>query len=265
MLGAVESAPPNASKHPGASSILVVDDENASGELVATLLRSQGYSVRLVNDGKEALPIVARGGVDLLLLDLMMSRMDGVEICAHVRNQLCDHFLPIVITTSLNDRESRIRAMEAGADDVLVKPIDGLELLVRIDSLLRTRWHIAQLARERDRASEELHYARISQQNQQRTLRSVESASEAIQGIVERQRRALELAKKRVSGGADVRDELARCAQLNEELEACLSGLSGANTGTVVRVSDDADGTDAVAGTVQGAADGRSAIVTATK
>ncbi|MEY4514402.1 MAG: hypothetical protein RLZZ450_6524 [Pseudomonadota bacterium] len=263
MLVAVESAPPNASKHPGASSILVVDDENASGELVATLLKSQGYSVRLVNDGKEALPIVARGGVDLLLLDLMMSRMDGVEICAHVRNVLNDHFLPIVITTSLNDRESRIRAKEAGADDVLVKPIDGLELLVRIDSLLRTRALIAQVFRERDRAREELHYARITQQNQQRVARSVEDAGDTVRTLVERQRRALESAKKRAASGADVRDELARCALLNEELEANLEALSGAPTATsVVRVSD---GAEVAVDGGQSTSEGRAAVITATK
>lgn len=262
MLGAVESAPPNASKHPGASSILVVDDESASGELVATLLKSQGYSVRLVNDGREALPIVARGGVDLLLLDLMMSRMDGVEICAHVRNVFGDCFLPIVITTSLNDRESRIRAKEAGADDVLVKPIDGLELLVRIDSLLRTRAQVAQLARERDRGNDELTYARTLLQSLQRSLRSAESTSDTARALFERQRRALESARKRAASGADVRDELARCAQLSEELEACLEGLPGAITGTVVRV---ADGTEVATDGGHGSPDGRSTIATAIK
>jgi len=262
MLGAVESAPPNASKHPGASSILVVDDENASGELVATLLKSQGYSVRLVSDGREALPIVARGGVDLLLLDLMMSRMDGVEICAHVRNVFGDFFLPIVITTSLNDRESRIRAKEAGADDVLVKPIDGLELLVRIDSLLRTRGQVAQLVRERDRANEELLCARTMLHSQQRTLRAAEGTSDLARGLFDRQRRALDSAKKRAASGGDVRDELARCAQLGEELEACLEGLPGAITGTVVRV---ADGVDAAPDGGHGTPDGRSAIATAIK
>jgi DNA-binding response OmpR family regulator len=241
MLGTVESAPPNASQHTDASSILVVDDESASGELAATLLKSQGYSVRLVNDGRQALSIVARGGVDLLLLDLMMSRMDGVEICAHVRNVLGDYFLPIVITTSLNDRESRIRAKEAGADDVLVKPIDGLELLVRIDSLLRTRAQVAQLIRERDRANEELLYTRSLVQSQQRSLHSAEGVSDAVRGLVERQRRALESAKKRAAGASDVRDELARCAELNEELDTFAQGLPGAITSTVVRVADGAE------------------------
>jgi putative two-component system response regulator len=241
MLSTVESPTLNASKHPSASSILVVDDEHASGELAVTLLKSQGYDVRLVSDGKEALSRVARGEVDLLILDLMMSRMDGVEICAHVRNELRDWCLPIVITTSLNDRESRIRAKEAGADDVLVKPIDGLELLVRIDSLLRTRAQVALLLRERDRSSQDLHFARATLQNQQRTLRGVEAASETACALLEHQRRALEAAKKRWSHVPEAREEIARFVQLSEELRESVQGLTSADTGTLVRVADGAE------------------------
>jgi DNA-binding response OmpR family regulator len=242
MLVAVESAQPFASKHPSASSILVVDDESASGELAVTLLKSQGYSVHLVSDGKEALSIVARGGVDLLLLDLMMSRMDGVEICAYVRSELRDPFLPIVITTSLNDRESRIRAKEAGADDVLVKPLDGLELLVRIDSLLHTRAQVGQLMRERERLSQELHFARITLQSQQRLLRSSEGTSETVRSLLDHQRRVVDVAKKRWTNHPEAREELARISQLQDELERGLEDLLEVNTGTLARVGDGADG-----------------------
>jgi DNA-binding response OmpR family regulator len=238
MLAAVESALPIPSKHPSASSILVVDDEDASGELVATLLRSQGYLVRLAKDGKEALPIIARGGVDLLLLDLMMSKMDGVEVCAYVRNELRDAFLPIVITTSLNDRESRIRAKEAGADDVLVKPIDGLELLVRIDSLLRTRAQLGLLMRDRDRAISELFSARTSIQTLQRTLRSMEGESAAVRGLLERQRDNLEHATERLTNVAEAGEQLQLMSQLTSELSQGLEQLAGAATGTVVRMPD---------------------------
>ncbi|MDB4989982.1 MAG: CheY-like response regulator receiver [Myxococcaceae bacterium] len=241
MLGSVESSPEAPSRHPGASSILVVDDDGASGELVATLLRSQGYLVRLASDGREACAIIARGGVDLLLLDLMMSKMDGVEVCAYIRKQLADTFLPIVITTSLTDRESRIRAKEAGADDVLVKPLDGLELLVRIESLLQTRSHLGQVMRERDRSIEELDYARGIMQAQQRTLRSLEGAGEALRSLIERQRRQLEAARKRWSNTSDGREELLRLTQLTAELSQGIEQLAGAATGTIVRVQDNSD------------------------
>ncbi|HEX5657109.1 MAG TPA: response regulator [Polyangiales bacterium] len=243
MLEPVESVPSNPSKHPSASSILVVDDEKPSGELIATLLRSQGYVVRLVAAGRDALPILARGGVDLVLLDLMMSHMDGVEICAHVRNELRDPLLPIVITTSLNDRESRIRAKEAGADDVLVKPIDGLELLVRIESLLRARAHVGQLAHERDRLREELAHARTVIGTQQRALRTIEDANELLHALLERQRLRLEGAKKRWGNNAEAREEVQRFAQIALELAQTLELVAGAASSSA---SADATGTHAV-------------------
>ncbi len=220
MLEPVESVPSSPGKHPSACSILVVDDERSSGELIATLLRSQGYGVRLVCDGREGLALIARGGIDLVLLDLMMSRMDGVEICAHVRNELHDTILPIVITTSLNDRESRIRAKEAGADDVLVKPIDGLELLVRINSLLRARSHANQLVRERDQLREELARALTVIGNQQRALRNVAHVADELRGLFERPRPGSEMQRvaqiaaqlRELGGGA------ADSAELSSEL-----------------------------------------------
>ncbi|HEY6881471.1 MAG TPA: response regulator [Polyangiales bacterium] len=238
MLERVDSVSSNPSKHTHASSILVVDDENASGELVATLLRSQGYCVKLVADGRAALPIIARGGVDLVLLDLMMSRMDGVEVCAYVRNELRELMLPILITTSLNDRESRIRAKEAGADDVLIKPIDGLELLVRIDCLLQARTHYNHVLRERDRLREELAHARMVEASQQRALRTIEGASESLRSLLDRQRVRLENAKKRWANNAEAREELARFTQITAELAQTVELLSGAASGTVLRVSD---------------------------
>jgi DNA-binding response OmpR family regulator len=256
----VETASPNPSKHPSAGSILVVDDESASGELVATLLRSQGYDVRLVADGRAALPIVARGGVDLLLLDLMMSRMDGVEICAHVRNELRDLLLPIVITTSLNDRESRIRAKEAGADDVLVKPIDGLELLVRIDSLLRARAYVNQLIEERARLRDELAHARTALISQQRALRSVESVAASLRGLLERQRQRIEVARKRWGANTDARDELQRFTQIGGELGQAVEQLTGTASGSVTRSSERAPESEPSSD-----AEGRTSAVSATK
>jgi DNA-binding response OmpR family regulator len=184
------------------------------------------------------LPLIARGGVDLVLLDLMMSKMDGVEVCAYVRNELRDAFLPIIITTSLNDRESRIRAKEAGADDVLVKPIDGLELLVRIDSLLRTRVQLGMVMREHDRAVSELFSARTSIQSLQRTLRSMEADSIALRGLLERQRENMEHVVERLTNVAEAGEERELMSQLTSELSQHLEQLAGTATGTVVRMPD---------------------------
>ena len=142
------------------STILVVDDEAAGRDLMRSLLSSQGYSVKTASDGEEALAQLAEGGVRLVLLDLMMAKMDGVEVCAHIRRDPAHTLLPVVFTTSLHDRASRIRAKEAGADDFLVKPIDGLELLVRVERLLRVRAQTELLQAERDRLARELSRAR---------------------------------------------------------------------------------------------------------
>jgi DNA-binding response OmpR family regulator len=218
------------SKYPTTSSILVVDDERASAELAGALLRSQGFQVRLAGSGREALDIVAGGGVDLLILDLMMSKLDGVEVCAHIRNELLDPFLPIIITTSLQDRESRIRAKEAGADDVLVKPLDGLELLVRIDSLLRTRSVAHALLRERERMREELSQARAQLLLQQRALLVAAGASEAFKARIEAQRRELDVPERRSVRAPAVQEQLHDLAELVNELCRKLDGLSTAGT-----------------------------------
>jgi DNA-binding response OmpR family regulator len=144
------------------STILVVDDEASSRDLMSTLLTTQGYKVKTASDGFEALQVIDAGGVDLVLLDLMMSKLDGVEVCTHIRKSAKNMLLPVVFTTSLHDRASRIRAKEAGGDDFLVKPIDGLELLVRIERLLRLRAQTELVYAERDRLLKELSKVRAS-------------------------------------------------------------------------------------------------------
>jgi DNA-binding response OmpR family regulator len=144
------------------STILVVDDEAAGRDLMSTLLTSQSYKVKTASDGFEALQVIDAGGVDLVLLDLMMAKLDGVEVCTSIRKSAKNMLLPVVFTTSLHDRASRIRAKEAGADDFLVKPIDGLELLIRIERLLRLRAQTELVYAERDRLLRELSKVRAS-------------------------------------------------------------------------------------------------------
>lgn len=122
---------------PNCTRILVVDDEEPNVALLSSLLSSQNYTVFTALDGESALSILAEEPIDLVLLDMMMPRMDGIEVCSHVRNVMGRRTLPIVFTTALSDRESRVRGKAAGADDFLVKPIDVLELFVRVENLLR--------------------------------------------------------------------------------------------------------------------------------
>lgn len=237
----MEIVPTSVSKHPSASSVLVVDDERASGELVATLLRSQGFQVHLASSGRECLEILARGGVDLLILDLMMSKLDGVEVCSHVRHELGDPFLPIIITTSLHDRESRIRAKEAGADDVLVKPLDGLELLVRVDSLLRARAAAASLLRERERLHEELQQARGQRESLERAAALVEVAGDAMSKVLDDQWHEVELARRQWNHHRVPGEQVQRFAELTIELRRYVECLTG--TGTLAKMPPDVEAT----------------------
>lgn len=237
----MEIGPKTPSKLPSSISILVIDDEKASAELAATLLRSQGFQVRTAGSGREGLAIVASGGIDLLIIDLMMAKLDGVEVCAHLRNELAEPFLPVIITTSLQDRESRIRAKEAGADDVLVKPLDGLELLVRVESLLRMRAVAASLKRDNERLREELAHVRTHVHAQQREARAAEAASEVLSELVEEQWRLVDQAKRRFAQHPAVQEQLQSFAEITIELRRSVGALAG--TGTVTRMSE---GTEAL-------------------
>ena len=232
----MESGALNPSGSAGEKTILVVDDEQASAELTATLLRSQGYAVVTLDDGHKALALIENKSIDLLVVDLMMARIDGVEVCAHIRNELHEPFLPIIITTSLHDRESRIRAKEAGADDLLVKPLDALELLVRIESLLRTRASLTGLERDRERLLRELHAARMHAHAHERMARVLSTTSAEVRGLIERQRRELDLVRKRWSHVSEVRDHLHRMVDVLSELEGCVGRID--ETRAVARLAD---------------------------
>ena len=119
--------------------ILVVDDSADNRTLLDLLLRSQGYDVVMALSGLEALDITARQSVDMVLLDILMPGMDGLEVCRRMRSIPATRFLPIVAVTALGGKADRIAAMAAGADDYLEKPIDRTELLTRVKACLRLK------------------------------------------------------------------------------------------------------------------------------
>ncbi len=122
---------------PDKSTILVVDDELISRYTVEALLASEGYNLVFAENGKEALEKAQELIPDLMLLDVMMPDMDGFEVCQHLRNDKRLAELPIVIVTALDDRESRLRGLEVGADDFMSKPFDRAELRARIRTITR--------------------------------------------------------------------------------------------------------------------------------
>lgn len=118
-----------------ASTILVVDDEPANRRLLEAILKLEGYAVVQASNGTEALERVSRGGIELILLDVMMPGIDGIEVCRVLRERAA--YVPVILVTALADQQSRVRGKQAGADDFLTKPVHEDELLVRARNLLR--------------------------------------------------------------------------------------------------------------------------------
>lgn len=119
--------------------ILVVDDEESVFEVVEGLLYREGYHLVYVNNGKAALEQIDPVQPDVILLDLMMPDMDGLETCRQLKsNQRWCH-IPIIMVTALNSKEDLARSLDAGADDFLAKPINSIELRARVRSMLRIK------------------------------------------------------------------------------------------------------------------------------
>ncbi|MGH7318752.1 MAG: adenylate/guanylate cyclase domain-containing protein [Candidatus Rokuibacteriota bacterium] len=130
----------------GPGKILIVDDDLGNREVLQDLLRIRGYSVVTAGSGPEALESVRKAPPDLVLLDVSMPGMSGYEVCERLREDPATHLLPIVIVTTLEGQEEKIRAIEAGADDFLNKPVSPPELVARVKSLLRIKELHDQLA-----------------------------------------------------------------------------------------------------------------------
>src|SRR5450631_4920249 len=119
--------------------ILIVDDERANRRLLQVLLRPKGYVTRTATDGKEALASLADDPPDLILLDVMMPGLDGRAVARAVKANPATSKVPIIMVTAQTDREARLAALDAGAEDFLSKPVDRAELWLRVRNLLRLK------------------------------------------------------------------------------------------------------------------------------
>lgn len=119
--------------------VLVVDDHAASRMTAVALLGMEGYEVIEAESGYAAVHLVNEQQPDLILLDVMMPEMDGFEVCQMLKQDEQTRLIPVIFITALNDRRSRIRGIEVGADDFLSKPFDRVELAARVKSLVRQK------------------------------------------------------------------------------------------------------------------------------
>jgi putative two-component system response regulator len=125
--------------------ILAVDDSRLDLELLKDQLVGEGYQVSTAEDGEEALAKVAAETPDLVLMDVVMPRLSGYEVCRQIKSNGRTILTPVVLITSLQATEERIRGIEAGADDFLAKPFNRQELLTRVRSLLKLKRHTDEL------------------------------------------------------------------------------------------------------------------------
>lgn len=115
--------------------ILVVEDEPSISDVVATALRYQEYSVTQSEDGRDGFDLASVEDFDLIVLDVMLPRLDGYEICSRLRD--AGRFVPVIFLTARDESEDRIRGFVNGGDDYLTKPFSVDELLLRVAAILR--------------------------------------------------------------------------------------------------------------------------------
>lgn len=119
--------------------VLAVDDSQENLELIQALLSVAGYEVVTASNGEEALVVVEEESPDLILIDATMPKMNGFEVCTLLKSREETRLLPVLLVTPVQETEYKIRGFEAGVDDFVHRPINSVELLARVRSLVRTK------------------------------------------------------------------------------------------------------------------------------
>jgi len=119
--------------------VLVVEDDGLTRELIQELLVQEGYTVDTAPDGGAGFARIEHGGIDVVVLDLILPKINGLDLCQQVRNRECHDYLPIIMVTGLDSPHYRHAGFAAGADDYVTKPFDGRELVDRVGVWIRTQ------------------------------------------------------------------------------------------------------------------------------
>src|SRR5476651_2549962 len=128
-----------------AARVLIVDDERPNRTLLERVLQLEGFETVSAGDGEAALKEVAAHPPDLVLLDVRLPGVDGIEVCRRIKNDPATRLIPVVLVTGLDARQNRIHGIEAGADDFIGKPFDQGELRARVRSLVRLKRYTDEL------------------------------------------------------------------------------------------------------------------------
>ncbi|MFF2094075.1 response regulator transcription factor [Paenibacillus sp. NPDC058174] len=123
--------------------VLIVDDEREIAELIEIYLRNEGYETEIAFDGEQALEAYGKAAFDLVILDIMMPKMDGLEVCRRLRR---DHAVPILMVSAKAEDMDKIMGLMTGADDYMIKPFNPLELIARVRSLIRRSYQYNPVA-----------------------------------------------------------------------------------------------------------------------
>src|SRR6266481_4684002 len=121
------------------SKILIADDNHQNCELLDAYLADEGYQIGMVYDGQQTLDAVAKSPPDLILLDIMMPKVSGYEVCQRLKANPTTEGIPIIMITALTEMGDIEKAVNARADDFLTKPVNKLELTTRVKILLQNR------------------------------------------------------------------------------------------------------------------------------
>jgi class 3 adenylate cyclase len=174
--------------------ILIVDDNAANVDILRARLASHGYDLVTAADGEEALAAAREHLPDLILLDVMMPKLDGIEVCRRLRADSSMPFIPIILVTAKTDPKDVVAALEAGGDEYLTKPVDHASLVARVKSMLRIKALHDQV---QEQAAQLQHWNRTLEQRVAEQLAQMESLGRLKRFF------SPQLAELILSGGAD--------------------------------------------------------------
>ncbi len=144
--------------------ILIVDDNEQNVELLKIYLEEEEYNIYVAYNGQAALALIEKEDIDVVILDVLMPGMDGFTTCRKIKFELQRDELPVIMLTALDEREDRLKGLQAGADDFLTKPVDLPELIVKLRSNLRLKRAYDRVREQYEKLEYQLELARGVQQ-----------------------------------------------------------------------------------------------------